>query len=72
MVVATSTLPDGSFSIEVTDVIDDGEDCEEEEDSSEPEPADVPDPPCLAVCGPSDFYKARDQLDQWFRDAIGE
>jgi hypothetical protein len=70
VVVATNTEFDASFSIDVTDVVDEGEECDEEEQST-PEPADVPDLPCLAVCGPSDFYRARDQLFEWFADAVG-
>ncbi len=71
VVVATSTDPDGSFSIEITDVVDDGDECEEEDEASTPAPVDVPDMPCMEICGPSDFYRFHEQLLEWFLEAIG-
>lgn len=67
VVVATTTQPDGTFTIEVTHVSDDGE-CEDEaETSDEPE---TPDLPCMVECGPSSYCEFFDSLAGWFQDMV--
>ena len=66
LIVATTTEPDGTFSIVVNDVRDES-DCEDDEESETP---DAPDLPCLELCGPSDFYQYLDQLAEWFKSMV--
>jgi hypothetical protein len=57
VVVITATESGSEFSFNVTDVVDDPEDCQEERS---PASAD----PCLIeLCGPSDFYRL--SLPDW-------
>lgn len=71
VVVATSTLADGRFSNQVSDAVDEGEECDEEEEETAPRSVSVPDMPCLDTCGPREFYRSTEQLFEWFAGAIG-
>ncbi|MCP3973172.1 MAG: DUF3558 domain-containing protein [bacterium] len=66
VVVATTTEPDGTFSLEVTEVREDSE-CEEEKE--EPKQEEQPDLPC-GLCGPSDYYRFIEQLATWFAQML--
>ncbi len=70
VLVVTTTEPDGTFSLEVTDVRDEAECDDQEEASDQSGQPDQLDLPCLEICGPSDYYQYLEQVSEWFRQMI--
>jgi hypothetical protein len=81
VVVATSTRSQTDFTLRVKKVVEDPEDCEDEEEPDEESPEESPErgpqrplsPPTscdLTVCGSSDFFLGRDQVGPWLQQVL--
>lgn len=66
VIIATTTTNGAELTIHVTDVVDDPNDCEERDDGAPDANGD-----CLIdVCGPSGYYRFRDQLPEWLQEVL--
>jgi hypothetical protein len=66
VIIATTTTSGAELTIHVTDVVDDPDDCAEPDDGAPDANGDC----LIGLCGPSDYYRFREQLPEWLQDLL--